>query len=87
MVNFCLVPMWNIYPASSILRHQGLTHLTLVQSVFPVSRKVLLCSSMRVARACLGSRQLQYQPTSRGNFPNHRLENLATDGKKRSVLS
>ena len=55
------------------------------RAFFPVSRKVLLCSSMRVARACLGSRQLQYQPISRGNFPNHCLENLATDGKKRSV--
>ena len=40
-----------------------------------------------VARACLGSRQLQYQPISRGNFPKHYLQNLVTDRTPRSVHS
>ena len=39
----------------------------------PICRKVLLCFSMTVARASLGSRQLQYQPISRGNFPKYYL--------------
>ena len=39
----------------------------------PICRKVLLCFSMMVARASLGSRQLQYQPISRGNFPKYYL--------------
>ena len=53
----------------------------------PICRKVLLCFAMMVARASLGSRQLQYQPISRGNFPKYYLQNLATDRMPRSVCT
>ena len=49
-------------------------------------RYVSLCFSKLFARACLGSRELQYQPTSQDNYPKHQLPNIVTDGMNSSVL-
>ena len=40
---------------------------------------------LKVERACLGSRQLEWRPTSRGNIPNPRLENLTNEWMKTAV--
>ena len=46
-----------------------------------IVRHVLLQLSVQVARACLGSRQLQYQPNGQRNFANTFNRTLKTIGR------
>ena len=54
--------------------------------VRPLVCHILLCFSLSVARAYMGSRWLQNRPTSWENFPKHLQQNIMNEGVRNTVL-